>query len=179
MRDPQAKRREFEATALPHLDEMYAVAMRYTRHDGDAQDLVQDTILRAYAAWDRFVPGSNCRAWLLRILVNGFINQYRKQRSHRRFADRSEEETTGAFYGEPTRARCNDPEGTLVADQLSDEVTSAVLLADVEGLGYRDIAQRVGVPVGTVMSRLFRARRQLESALAPFAATDYGIHKAA
>jgi RNA polymerase sigma-70 factor (ECF subfamily) len=184
------KRKAFEALALPHLDDLYAVALRYTRNKADAEDLVQETILRAYGAWDRFIPGSNCRAWLLRILTNSFINVYRRGRSHRKFAQRPGDEPVTAFYGEATRGRAGDPEGTLVQDRLGDEVTRAladlsddyrmvVVLADLEGLKYKEVATILGVPVGTVMSRLFRARRQLEDRLAPFAEADYGITRRA
>lgn len=180
------QRAEFERQALPYLDELYAVALRYTRNVEDAKDLVQDTYLRAYAAWDRFLEGSNCRAWMLRILVNGFITTVRRGRSHQKFASRPGDEPVTAFYGEATRERAADPEGVLVRAGMSDEVTAAldalgedyrtvVLLADVAGLTYKEIAEMLRVPVGTIMSRLFRARRQLEARLAPYAASDYGI----
>jgi RNA polymerase sigma-70 factor (ECF subfamily) len=190
MRKKSQARREFEKLALPYLDDLFAVALRYTHNPADAEDLVQETILRAYAAWDRFIPGSNCRAWLLRILTNSFINVYRRGRSHRKFAQRPGDEPVTAFYGEATRDRAGDPEGVLVHDKLGDEVSRAlaelsddyrvvVVLADLEGLKYKEIATVLGVPVGTVMSRLFRARRQLEEKLAPFAETDYGISRRA
>src|SRR5262249_53162607 len=176
--------------ALPHLADLYAAARRYTRDPADAEDLVQETYLRAYAAWDRFVPGSNCRAWLLRILTNSFINNYRRRRSRNAFAQRGGDEQVGVFYGAEQRDDARDPEGAMVGDTLGDEVTRAldelpeeyravVVLADVEGLRYRDIATALDCPIGTVMSRLFRARRQLEGALAGFAATDYGITRRA
>lgn len=179
-------RQEFESAALPYVDDLYAVALRYTKNPSDAQDLVQDTFLRAYAAWDRFVPGSNCRAWLLKILTNGFINTYRRGRSRKNFQGRGEGEQITALYGDLRGQTAEDPEGAILTDQLSDEVTRAldelpddyrvvVLLADVEGLRYKDIAEALGCPIGTVMSRLFRARRQLEEALRAYASADFGI----
>jgi RNA polymerase sigma-70 factor (ECF subfamily) len=185
-----ASRRAFEQAALPHLRDLYAIAIRYTRNPDAAQDLVQETILRAYGAWSSFEAGSNCRAWLIRILTNSYINHYRRARSHRSFTQRSEGEQRAALYGSAPRATVRDAEDLLASAAFSDEVGRAladldddyrvvVVLADVEGMKYKDIAQALGCPVGTVMSRLFRARRQLEARLAPFAAADYGISRAA
>jgi RNA polymerase sigma-70 factor (ECF subfamily) len=190
MRTTTARRRVFEQAALPHLRDLYAIAVRYTRNPDAAQDLVQETVLRAYAAWGSFTPGSNCRAWLIRILTNSYINHYRRSRSHRSFTSRSEGEQLAALYGDVPRATARDAEDLLASAGLSDEVNRAlaeldddyrvvVVLADIEGMKYRDIAAALGCPVGTVMSRLFRARRQLEARLAPFAASDYGISRAA
>jgi RNA polymerase sigma-70 factor (ECF subfamily) len=183
-------RLEFERSALPYLNDLYGIALRYTRSPADAQDLVQDTFLRAYAAWDRFVPGSNVRAWLLKILTNGFINTYRRGRSRRAFTQRGDDEQVAVFYGEQHRDEARDPEGSMLAAGLGDEVTRAldelpqdyrvvVVLADIEGMKYKEIADALECPIGTVMSRLFRARRQLEERLAPYAREDYGIRRAA
>lgn len=183
-------RQHFETIALVHLRDLYAVALRLSRSPQDAEDLVQEAYLKAYSAWDRFRPDSNCRAWLVRIVTNCFINNYRKKRSHKKFADRPGDEAVDSFYDERTRRRVADPEGVLMQPRLGDEVTHAlaelcepyrvvVVLADVEGLKYKDIAERLGVPAGTVMSRLFRARRQLEGKLAEYAASDYGIARKA
>jgi RNA polymerase sigma-70 factor (ECF subfamily) len=174
---------------MPHQQTLYATALRLTRQPNDAEDLVQDTMLRAYKAWARFEPGSNCRAWLLRILTNSFINNYRRRRRHQRFANECPEDAVVALYGE-SHDRASNPERELIGHTLSDEVTAAmaklgddyrqvVELADLRGVRYRDIAATLGVPIGTVMSRLFRARRQLEQELREFAATDYGIRRAA
>jgi RNA polymerase sigma-70 factor (ECF subfamily) len=186
----QTARREFEAAALPHLRDVYAAALRLTRNPDDAKDLVQETYLRAYAAWSQFTAGSNCRAWLLRILTNGFISGYRRVRTRKNFTERGDEEQVATLYGAEVRQAALDPEETLVGGTLGDETSralaelpadyrEAVLLADVEGMKYRDIATALGCPIGTVMSRLFRARRMLEERLAPFAAADYGIRRAA
>jgi RNA polymerase sigma-70 factor (ECF subfamily) len=182
-------RAAFEAQCLPHRSELYAVALRMTRVPADAHDLVQETLLRAFAAWSGFEAGSNCRAWLFRILTNSYINIYRKRHRHHRIARARPDDTlTAAHPGDGGHAR--SPEDALLADALGDEVTRAlatlaadyravVEMADLQGICYRDIATSLGVPIGTVMSRLFRARRQLEGELSEFAAADYGIRRAA
>jgi RNA polymerase sigma-70 factor (ECF subfamily) len=165
----------FEREALVHLEELKAIAMRYTRNERDADDLVQETLLRAFVAWDRFQSGTNCRAWLFRILTNNFINEYRRIAKERRLND----EARGLFC--PTRRRAAaDPEGVMMERLIGDEVSAAlaalphdyrkvVELADLQGLSYREVANRLGCPMGTVMSRLHRARRQLERALGSYA----------
>src|SRR5438045_1353523 len=99
-----ADRRAFEHAALPHLSDLYAIAVRMTRNPDTAQDLVQETYLRAYGAWASFITGSNCRAWLIRIMTNSFINHYRRARSHRSFTERWESEQMAALYGDEQRA---------------------------------------------------------------------------
>lgn len=185
----EASRRAFEAELLSHRAGLYASALRFTRNPDDAQDLVQDTLVRALAARDRFEPGSNCRAWLQRILANAFISGYRRRRRHLEIVhDSGDDAVLALFGGDCERAR--RPEDALLSGELADEVVAAlaalapeyrrvVELADLEGLRYRDIAARLGLPLGTVMSRLHRARRQLEIQLADYAAADYGIRRAA
>ena len=185
-----ATRREFEAAALPHLRAVYGAALRLCRNPADAQDLVQETYLRAFAAWSQFAAGSNCRAWLLRILTNGFISGYRRVRSRKNFTQRGDDEQITMLYGDEVRQETLDPEESMLSHALGDETSGAlaelpddyrvvVLLADVEGMKYRDIASTLRCPIGTVMSRLFRARRMLEERLAPFAAAEYGLCRAA
>jgi RNA polymerase sigma-70 factor (ECF subfamily) len=185
-----AARRTFEQAALPHLRDLYAIAVRMTRNPDGAEDLVQETYLRAYGAWASFEAGSNCRAWLIRILTNSYINHYRRSRSHRSFTQRSEGEQLTALYGDEQRPATRGAETLLADAAFSDEVDRAladldddyrivVLLADVREMRYKDIAAALGWPIGTVMSRLFRARRRLEERLAPFAQADYGIRRAA
>jgi RNA polymerase sigma-70 factor (ECF subfamily) len=180
---------EFATACLPHQPEMYGVALRLTRSPDDAKDLVQETLMRAMCAWSRFEPGSNVRAWLLRILTNAFINGYRKRRRHARFANERPGDALAALYGEP-KDQVPDPIEEKVASELGDEVAAAlgtlapdyrevVERADLKGERYRDIADALDVPIGTVMSRLFRARRQLEAQLEAYAAEDYGIRRAA
>jgi RNA polymerase sigma-70 factor (ECF subfamily) len=177
---------DFAATVMPHRDELLGAALRYTRNRADAEDLVQDTMARALAAWSRFEPGSNCRAWLFRILFNGFISGYRRRRRYNRFAHETGDDAVTALYGEEFE-RVGNPEDRLT-DGLGDETRQAlaelgadyyrvVVMADLRGVRYRDIAAELGVPIGTVMSRLFRARRQLEERLRDFAAADYGIRR--
>ncbi len=179
----------FTTEVMSHRRELLASALRLTKHYSDAEDLVQDTLMRAFKSWSSFVSGSNCRAWLLRIMTNSFINDYRRRRRHQRFTTECPEDAVSAFYG-PTHRRLPTPREQLLEDALGDEVTDAlsslgkdyrevVELADLRGVRYREIATTLDVPIGTVMSRLFRARRQLEVRLEDFAASDYGIRRAA
>jgi RNA polymerase sigma-70 factor (ECF subfamily) len=181
--------REFATACLPHQQEMYAVAMRIARDPDTAKDLVQETLLRAMVAWDSFEPGSNLRAWLFRILTNAFINGYRKRRRHQKFATERPGDALTALYGK-AEDTTEDLEDTLYGNQLSDQVEGAlaklgpdyrdvVERADLKGEKYKDIADALHVPIGTVMSRLFRARRVLETELGNYAASDYGIRRAA
>jgi RNA polymerase sigma-70 factor (ECF subfamily) len=182
-------RATFADACLPHQSEMYGVGLRMTRSHADALDLVQETLMRAMLAWDRFEPGSNVRAWLLRILTNTFINGYRKRRRHQRFANECPCDARAALYGTPDD-NTGDLEDAIVEHELGDEVSGAldklsadyrevVERADLRGEKYKDIADATGVPIGTVMSRLFRARRQLEADLETYAAEDWGIKRAA
>jgi RNA polymerase sigma-70 factor (ECF subfamily) len=179
----------FEVACIPHQAELYGVAMRICRDPDTAKDLVQETLLRAMCAWDSFEPGSNLRAWLFRILTNAFINGYRKRRRHQKFSNERPGDALIALYGRD-QDRTDDLEEELCANELSDEVKGAldqlgadyrdvVERADLRGEKYKDIADALHVPIGTVMSRLFRARRVLETELADFAARDYGIKRAA
>jgi RNA polymerase sigma-70 factor (ECF subfamily) len=177
-----AERQLFEAEARPHLDALYSTALRLTRSPVDAEDLVQDTLVRAYRFYDRFEAGTNFKAWLLRIQMNAFVNRYRR-------AAREREVFEGVMavpVGEGVMSRATmrgltepvaDAQRRLIAreinrafENLSDEARAMVLLADVEELSYREIAEVVGCPIGTVMSRLHRARRQLQSSLQEHAA---------
>jgi RNA polymerase sigma-70 factor, ECF subfamily len=172
-----------------HQRELYGMALRITRNPDHAGDLVQETLLRAMVAHESFLPGSNLRAWLLRILTNAFINGYRKRRRHQRLTTERPGDALTAFYGDDTDHQ-PDVETELTENQLGDEVSTAleklgpqyrevVERADLRGEKYRDIADSLHVPIGTVMSRLFRARRELETELAGYAASDYGIRRAA
>lgn len=167
-----------------HAPELFAAALRYARDRRDAEDLVQETLLRAFAAWERFEAGTNCRAWLYRILVNSFISECRRISRDRRWATIDEP----VIANERQNATL-DPERLLLEATLADEVVAAlaglpedfrrvVVLADLEGLSYREVALHIGCPVGTVMSRLHRARRLLEEQLGSYA-REQGIRKAA
>jgi RNA polymerase sigma-70 factor (ECF subfamily) len=181
--------RAFELACLPHQAELFGVAMRICRDPDTAKDLVQETLLRAMCAWASFQPGSNLRAWLFRILTNAFINGYRKRRRHQKFATERPGDALAALYGRDQDCT-DDLEDELYGEELCDEVKVAlgrlgpeyrdvVERADLRGEKYKDIADALAVPIGTVMSRLFRARRVLEGELAGFAAKDYGIKRAA
>jgi len=188
--EPAAKpHQEFSVACLPHQAELFGVAMRICRDPDTAKDLVQETLLRAMVAWASFQPGSNLRAWLFRILTNAFINGYRKRRRHQRFATERPGDALAALYGRD-QDHTDDLEDVMFGEELCDEVKTAldrlgpeyrdvVERADLKGEKYKDIADALHVPIGTVMSRLFRARRVLETELAGFAARDYGIKRAA
>ncbi|MEZ4368209.1 MAG: sigma-70 family RNA polymerase sigma factor [Kofleriaceae bacterium] len=180
---------DFTAVYRAHERALHALAMRLTRNPADAADLVQEAAMRALAAWPRFEPGTNARAWLLRIATNAFINGYRKRRRAHRFATERPADTVRALYGQDEDHAAAAVDGA-VAEQLGDEVSAALATlapdhrevverADLRGERYRDIADSLAIPMGTVMSRLFRARRQLEAQLGGFASADYGIRKAA
>jgi RNA polymerase sigma-70 factor (ECF subfamily) len=186
---PSAGHADFSAACLPHQAEMFGVAMRICRDPDMAKDLVQETLLRAMVAWTSFQPGSNLRAWLFRILTNAFINGYRKRRRHQRFATERPGDALTALYGRD-QDRTDDLEDEVLEDELCDEVKAAlgrlgaeyrdvVERADLRGEKYKDIADALSLPIGTVMSRLFRARRALEIELKTVAARDYGIKRAA
>jgi len=167
---------------LPHLDALYGTAYRLARNPRDAEDLVQEALMRAYRFWDTFEKDSNCKAWLLRILTNTFINEYQRKRRQREVLDAATAEqatTDGVLVHESAQAQ-QSPEGMLLDRSVSDDVQraldalpvdfrTAVVLCDVEGLSYKEIADVMDCPVGTVMSRLFRGRRLLQTSLEQFA----------
>ena len=168
----------FEQEAMQHLDALYRTALRMTRNPQDAEDLVQETYLRAYRFFDKFQPGTNLRAWLFKILTNAYINRYRKQATQPRVdsLDDSEEfvlynhlDTEAAARGGSVEAQVLDhfAENDIKAaiEALPPQFRMAVLLADVEGFSYNDIAEITGGKKGTVMSRLFRGRLLLQKAL--------------
>jgi RNA polymerase sigma-70 factor (ECF subfamily) len=172
----EARREAFEREALPHLDAIYRVALRLAGDTHDADDLVQETMLRALRAWDQYRPGTNARAWLLTILRNAFVNRYRRARRRGEVVDVHEIESFTVFPDAPDA----DPEGDFFSRIVDDEVVRAIdalppdfrevlVLSDLEGLPYAEIAGIVGVPVGTVKSRLFRARQHLQQRLYAYA----------
>jgi RNA polymerase sigma-70 factor (ECF subfamily) len=163
---------------MKHLDALYRTALRMTHNPQDAEDLVQDALVRGFRFYDRFQQGTNFRAWLFKILTNTYINSYR--RKHARPQESSLEDTDDYFlYNQlvgPSADAVDDVEGTVLdklgtdaiqraVDQLPPQFRTTVQLADVEGLSYADIADATGVAKGTVMSRLFRGRRLLQRAL--------------
>lgn len=179
-------RDEFAQEALQHLDSMYAAALRLTRSEADADDLVQDAFLKAYRFYDHFEPGTNLRAWLLRILTNTFINKYRRTTRERKVLDGDEAEPVGdGVMSRAAMRALHDPDGDAMRalvtgeiqkalDDLPDDYRLMIVLADVEELSYKEIADIVGCPIGTVMSRLHRARKQMQAKLV-HTAIDMGI----
>ena len=171
------RRREFESEALPHLDALFGLALRLTGGDEPrSEDLVQDAMLKAWRSWDRFESGTNCRAWLMTILRNGFINSYRRDRSGPvkvEFEEVAEGHGSGSLYEADPEGRVFDRlvnEHVLRAiEELPEEFRVPVVLADIEGMGYQEVAQTMGIPVGTVKSRLFRGRKRLQVSLHRFA----------
>jgi len=171
-----AKRASFEREALVHLDSLYRVALRLTGNAADADDLVQETMLKAYRAWDQYEKGTNAKGWLLTILRNAFINEYRRRTRHPEtvdldaiepysvFGDVQDDDPQGTFFD-----RIVDDEVLRAIDQLPEQFRETVVLSDVEGLSYEEIARILEVPVGTVKSRLFRARRLLQRKLYDYA----------
>jgi RNA polymerase sigma-70 factor (ECF subfamily) len=173
--------REFETDALVHLDAMYAHALRLTRSPSDADDLVQDTFVKALRFYDRFERGTNLKAWLLRIQFNAFVNKYRRHVKEYAITESMSHEPAGdATMGRGALRALLDPQGAALRPVVSSEIEAAlaalpedhrnvVLLADVEELSYKEIAEVVGCPIGTVMSRLHRARKTLQVKLAEHA----------
>lgn len=175
---------EFETLALEHMDALYASALRLTRSPKDAEDLVQDTYLKAFRFFDSFERGTNIKAWLFKILTNTFINKYRRRVKEKELADAPAEDIMLDRFvsGDQVRA-LQDPESDFFSKLLSDEVVEAldqvpvdfrmvVILADVQDFSYKEIAEIVGCPVGTVMSRLFRGRRILQKHLYEYAVRE-------
>ncbi len=169
---PANRNGSFEREALPHLDVLYRVALRLARDPDRAADLVQETMLRAHRAWASFRTGTNARAWLITILRNQFISDYRRERREAVVADLDKVEPFLLDRSTPDA----DPEGEFFSqivdktvleavDALTSDFREVLVLSDMEGMSYAEIAATLEIPVGTVKSRLFRARRQLQEKL--------------
>ncbi len=176
-------RKEFEALALPHLDGLFAAALRLTKNPRDAEDLVQDAVLRAYRFFDKFERGTNIKAWLYKILTNTFINRYRRVTKERNIVEEERDSVQDRLVSRDAADQAEDPERAYFDRLLSDDVLRAidgipidfrmaVILADLQDFSYKEIADILEVPVGTVMSRLFRGRRLLQKELAEYAAAS-------
>lgn len=166
----------FEQEALSFLDALYRTGLRMTRSEADAEDLVQETYIRAFRHRDQFTPGTNLKAWLFRILTNTFINSYRRKAAQPPMTELDEvEETTLHRHMTQTAGAAPEPEQELLDSIVDEEVRQAleelperfrtVLLLDVEGFSYKEIAEMLEIPIGTVMSRLHRGRRSLQKRL--------------
>jgi RNA polymerase sigma-70 factor (ECF subfamily) len=175
--DDSAKRREFEEEALQHLDALFGRGLRLTGGDeARSQDLVQDTVLKAWRAWDSYESGTNCKAWLMTILRNTFLNEFRQKKSRPDPVDYDDVEERPVW----SQLRQEDPAGEFFDSIIDDEIVDAIedlpetyrvtlVLSDVEGMSYREIADQLGIPEGTVKSRLYRARRRLQRELYDYA----------
>ena len=178
MADPDT----FADAAMPLMDQLYSAALRMTRNAADAEDLVQETYLKAYRGYERFEEGSNLKAWMYRILTNSYINRYRaKQRRpdesdladvedmylYRRLG--GEQSTVGASAEDAFLSSVTDEQVKSAIEAIPENFRIAVLLADVEGFAYKEIAEILDVPIGTVMSRIHRGRKALEKQLHEYA----------
>ncbi len=184
----QTLHEQFNAEAMPHTDALFGAAMRLTRSRRDAEDLVQDTLLKAFSHFDKYKPGTNCRAWLFKIQTNTFINRYRKKQRERVFLldgqGRPLEERVSARPRselEPRDETGAENIGRLFGDEIGEalqrvpvDFRMAVLLTDVYDFSYKEAAAILDCPIGTVMSRLYRGRRLLRAQLAEYA-LDRGV----
>jgi RNA polymerase sigma-70 factor (ECF subfamily) len=182
-----AKDAAFERDALPWLDDVYRFALSLTREESDADDVVQETFLRAYRSWHTFIPGTDCRRWLFTICRNVFLRSRERQRPTVDLEDGEQDAVAaGSVYAAAREKGYDDLFATLdlapalrdALDELAEPFRSAVILVDVEDLSYDSAAEVMGVPIGTVRSRLFRGRRLLQEKLVTVA-EDLGFQTSA
>ena len=175
-----SKRKQFEAEAVPHMDALYRTALRMTKNQTDAEDLVQETMVKAYRFWDKFEPGSNCRAWLFKIMTNIFINEYRSK-SRTPVSVNMDDIDDNFLYGQlastiPGRtpeeemfAKIFDDDVKKAIEELPDDFRLVVVLSFLEGFSYQEIADIIELQLGTVKSRLHRGRKLLQKKLHDYA----------
>jgi len=185
----EQKKRAFEQIAFAHMDALYNTALRMTRNVLDAEDLLQDVYLRAFRFFDKFEEGTNFKAWIFKILTNTYINRYRQKIREPQRQDfskvefshgdksKSRDEKYETNYDEKLYRDLFEDEIRDALDKLSYDFRAVVLLCDIEGFSYKEIADIIGKPIGTVMSRLSRARQQLQTYLAEFARQEGYIKK--
>ena len=170
---------EFEKEAIPHMDALYNFALKMTGDEDDADDLVQETYLKAFRFFDKFEKGTNCKAWLFRIMKNSFINDYRKQVKEPNKVDYEDvqnfyeniksDEVESKHYEQDVFSNLLDDEISKAITELPEDFRTVIILSDIEGFTYDEIADFVDIPVGTVRSRLHRARKMLYSQLYDYA----------
>jgi RNA polymerase sigma-70 factor (ECF subfamily) len=174
------RRKQFEAEAVPHMDALYRTALRMTKNQTDAEDLVQETMVKAYRFWDKFEPGSNCRAWLFKIMTNIFINEYRSK-SRTPVSVNMDDIDDNFLFGQlasmpPGRtpeeemfAKIFDDDVKKAIEELPDDFRLVVVLSFLEGFSYQEIADIIELQLGTVKSRLHRGRKLLQKKLHDYA----------
>ena len=174
------KRKSFEREAMPHTDALYRTALRMTKNDNDAEDLVQETMVKAYRFWDKFEQGSNCRAWLFKIMTNIFINDYRSKSRAPQSVDVDDIDDNYLYSQLVTQNDDDNPERQLFAkifdedvrkaiEELPDDFRLVVVLSFLEGFAYQEIAEIAELQLGTVKSRLHRGRKLLQKKLMDYA----------
>ena len=180
---------EFEGLTIEHLDPLFSAALRLTKNERDAEDLVQDTFLRAYRFFDKFERGTNIKAWLFKILTNTFINRYRRKVKERSVVEGAERDTVHErFMSREASEYAANPEQYFSDRLLSDDVLKAidalpidfrlvVILADLQEFSYKEISEILECPVGTVMSRLYRGRKLLQKSLRTYAILQGVLHE--
>ncbi|MGC1206694.1 MAG: sigma-70 family RNA polymerase sigma factor [Ornithinimicrobium sp.] len=180
----QDRAARFEREAMPLIDQMYSAALRTARNPTDAEDLVQETYAKAFAAFHQYRPGTNLKAWMYRILTNTYINTYRKKQRQPKESDaavvedyqlaRAEQHTSRGLRSAEVEALDHLPDSDVkrALASIGEDFRMAVYLSDVEGFAYKEIAEIMQTPIGTVMSRLHRGRRQLRDLL-----TDYALER--
>lgn len=183
---PTARQEQFTEQAMEHMPSLYSAALRMTRSPSDAEDLVQETYLKAYRAWHTYQQGTNLKAWLYRILTNTYINSYRSRKRRPEESDIDDVEdlylyrrissgdaaTLGRSAEEELFDLFTDDEVKEAIEALPEQFRMAVLLADVEGFSYKEISDILDIPIGTVMSRLHRGRKGLQKRLWEFASRE-------